>query len=326
MKRRELITLLGGAAAWPVATRGQQANVPVIGYLTLGSRVVAENSAEALFRKGLSETGYVEGRNIAIEYHFAGNEPDRLPGWVADLVRRRVAVIVAQGNAAAFAAKAATTTIPIIFGTGGDPVQNGLVASLNRPGGNVTGVTNLGAEVGAKQIGLMNELLPKPARFAVLVNPTSPNTELLTKEAQTAAAALGREIEVMTASNNREIEAAFTSIAQQRINGLVVSGNTLFLNRQVQLVTLAAHHRLPAIYNSRDAVEIGGLMSYGANNADVFRITGRYAGRILKGEKPADLPVQQATQFEFVINTQTARALGLTVPPTLLALATEVIE
>jgi putative ABC transport system substrate-binding protein len=323
--RRELIAL-AGATALSNPARAQQAPLPVIGYLTLGSAMGGENSSAAAFRKGLSEMGYTDGRNVAIEYYFAENEFKRLPAWATDLVRRRAAVIVAQGNAAAFAAKAATSTIPIVFGTGGDPVQTGLVASLNRPGGNVTGVTNLAAEVGAKRLGLLSDLLPGAARFGLLVNPTSPNADFLIKEAEAAVAGTGRRIEVLTASSSREIDAAFANVAEKKFDGLVINGNTLFNNRRVQVVTWAAHHRLPAIYDSRIDAEIGGLMSYGPNSADLFRKTGVYAGRILKGEKVADLPVERATQFEFIINMQTARVLGLTVPPMLLALATEIIE
>jgi len=326
MKRREFITLAGGAAAvWPLVARAQQPVVPIIGFLTLGSPEGAASSLAAL-RKGLSVTGYDEGRNMAIEYHFASNELDRLAEWVADLVRRRVAVIVASGNAAAFAAKAATTTIPIVFSTGGDPVQTGLVASLNRPGGNVTGVTLISAELSAKRLGLLHELIPDPGSFAVMVNPTSPNTEAVTKDVRTAASAIGRPLEFVSASTNHDIDAAFEWLAQRRVKALLVASNTLFSNRRVQIVTLAAHHHLPAIYGNREDAEAGGLVSYGSSVTDAVRQAGIYVGRILKGEKPADLPVVQSTTFEFIINLRTAKTLGLAVPPTLRALANEVIE
>jgi putative tryptophan/tyrosine transport system substrate-binding protein len=325
--RREFTTLLGGAiAAWPLAARAQQPAIPVVGYLYSGS---PEPTAHyiAAFRKGLSETGYVEGRNVAIEYRFAHNEIDRLPELASDLVRRRVAVIATPGGPyAVLAAKAATTTIPIVFSTGGDPVQSGLVASFNRPGGNVTGVASMNVELGAKRLGLLHELLPGAARFAVLVDPTSPAAESITTDAQAAASAVGRQIEVLTAGTNREIDTAFASLVQKRADAVLVGPHPLFNNRRVQIVTLAARHAVPTIYTNREFAEVGGLMSYGASQTDQFRQVGIYTGRILKGEKPADLPVMQPTRFEFVINLQTARTLGITVAATLLALADEVIE
>jgi putative tryptophan/tyrosine transport system substrate-binding protein len=324
MRRRDFVTLLGGAAAgWPLAARAQQPAMPVIGFLYPG---VPEASASqvAAFRKGLSEAGFVEGRNVAIEYRFAYDDNARLPELAADLVRRRVAVIAAPGSTAgALAAKAATTTIPIVFSTGGDPVQVGLVASLNRPGGNVTGIGSMNAELGPKRLGLLHELLPKAERFAALV---SARTSLSVPDLQAAASAIGLPIEFLPAATNRDIEMAFATLVQKRVDGLLVQPTPLFDNRRVQLVTLAAHHRLPTMYAFRDHVEAGGLMSYGSSAADRDRQVGVYVGRILKGEKPADLPVMRAVRFEFVINLQTARLLGIAVPPTLLATADEVIE
>jgi putative ABC transport system substrate-binding protein len=327
MRRRDFITLIGGAAAaWPLAARAQQAAMPLVGYLNSGS---PEQSAAdtAAFRKGLSEPGYVEGRNVAIEYRWAHNDYARLPELAADLVGRRVAVIAAlNATATALAAKGATTTIPIVFVNGSDPVQNGLVASLNRPGGNITGVTGMNVAIGAKRLGLLHELLPRAARFAVLVNPNNSSAEVQTEDMQKAATAIGREIEVFTAGTNRDIDAAFAAIVAKRHDGLLVSSDGFFSNRRVQIVTLAAHYWLPTIHSLREEAEAGGLMSYGPNRADEYRQAGIYAGRILKGEKPADLPVTRATKFEFVINLQTARTLGIEIPPTLLAIADEVIE
>ncbi len=300
--------------------------MPVVGYLYAGS---PEPSAiqVAAFRKGLSETGYVEGRNVAIEFRWAHNEIDRLPELAADLVRRRVAVIVTPGSVTpALAAKAATTTIPIVFSSGADPVQSGLVASLNRPGGNVTGFSTMSNEIGAKRLGLLHELLPGAARFAVLVNPNSPTAELQIKDAQAAASTIGRQVEILYAGTNSEIDTAFASLVQKRADALLVSSEGFFTNRRVQLVTLAARHAVPAIYHVREFAEAGGLMSYGPSQTDQWRQVGIYVGRILKGEKPADLPVMRPTKFEFIINLQTARLLGITVPPTLLAIADEVIE
>jgi len=325
-RRREFITLLGGgAAAWPIAARGQQAAMPVIGYLSVTAPEASQPFIAAL-RKGLSETGYVEGRNVAIEYRWAHNEHDRLPELAADLVRRQVAVIATSSTPAALAAKAATTTIPIVFSGGADPVQSGLVASLNRPGGNVTGLSSMNTDLIGKRLGILHELLPVAARFAVLVDPNAANAESTITDAQAAAAAIGRQIEVLTASSNREIDAAFASLVQKRIEVLLVSPHTLFFNRRVQLVTLGVRHAAPAIYPTREFVEAGGLMSYGSSVPDIQRQVGIYVGRILKGEKPADLPVVRPTKFELVINLQTARLLGIEVPATLLAIADEVIE
>jgi putative ABC transport system substrate-binding protein len=326
MRRRDFITLLGGAAtAWPVAARAQQRAMPLIGLLTLGTQEGATDFITA-FRKGLSESGFVEGRNVTVEYRFARNDSARLPEWAANFARRKVAVIVAAGYAAAFAAKGATTTIPIVFTTGGDPVQSGLVASLNRPGTNITGITNLASEVTTKQLGLLHELLPGAKRFAALVNPTSPNLEPLIRDTHSAAVALGLPVDILTASDIAGIDVAFASLAQSPPDALVVAGNTLFANRRVQIVTLATHQRLPTIGGGRVYAQEGGLMGYGTLGDDSDRQIGLYTGRILKGEKAGDLPVIQGAKFEFVINLRTAKAFGLTVPATLLALADEVIE
>ena len=325
--RREFAVLLGGAAAaWPIGARGQQAAFPVIGLLSGGS---PESTAHlvAAFRKGLSESGYVEGHNVAIEFRWARGQYDQLSELAADLVRRRVVAIVTPDSMpAALAAKAATTTIPIVFGTGGDPIQTGLVASLSRPGGNVTGVSAMNVEVVAKRFGLMHELIPAAARFALLVNPSNPLTEPTIKGVQAAASSIGRQLELLTANTNRDIDAAFATLVQKRTDALLIAGDAFFTNRLVQLATLAVYHRVPASYGIRDFVATGGLMSYGSRFTDMFRQAGIYTGRILKGEKPADLPILQPTKFELVINLQTAKMLGLTVPPTLLARADEVIE
>jgi putative tryptophan/tyrosine transport system substrate-binding protein len=326
MKRREFITLLGAAAAWPLAARAQQPAIPVIGFVYPG---VPELSAGivAAFRKGLNETGFVEGRNVTIEFRFGYNDKARLPELMADLVNRRVALIATPGSTpSALAAKAATTAIPIVFGIGPDPVEIGLVASLNRPGGNITGVSSLNAELGAKRLGLLHELLPSAARFAILVNPNNRNVESLTRDSQATASVIGRQVEVVAASSTRDINAVFVNLRQKGADALLVSPDPLLDSRRVQLVTLAAHHRLPTMYSFRENVEIGGLMSYGSSAADRDRQVGIYAGRILKGEKPADLPVLRAAKFEFVFNMQTATVLGLDVPSTLLARADEVIE
>jgi putative ABC transport system substrate-binding protein len=327
MSRREFITLLGGAAvAWPLSARAQQSTMPVIGYLGSESPDAFAGRLRA-FRQGLSEAGYVEGKNLAVEYRWAENQYDRFPALLADLVRREVTVIVAvTGTPPVFAAKAATTTIPIVFVTAADPVALGLVASLNRPGGNLTGVNSMNVELGAKRLGLLHELVPGAAPFALLVNPNYPAAASVITDVRAAAATVGRPIEVLTAGTNRDIDTAFASLVQKRADALLVSPNPLFFSRRVQIVTLAARHAVPAIYFAREFTDVGGLMSYGTNLLDQDRQVGLYAGRILKGEKPADLPVMRATRFEFIINLQTAKILGIDIPPALLAQADEVIE
>jgi putative ABC transport system substrate-binding protein len=321
MKRRTFIAGLGSAAAWPPVVRAQQAKLPVVGYLYAGSAAPTSHLAEA-FRKGLRQTGFIEGRDVVIEYRWADGDFSRLPELAADLVRRRVTVMAVPNAPAARAAKTATTTIPIIFFSGGDPVRNGLVASLDRPGGNATGVSSMNADLGAKRLGLLYEMLSQRVeRFGVLTLSGSVSAEL-----QAAAATIGRPLDIFTAGNSREIDTAFASIAQKRVEGLVVDNNIPFINHRVQLSTLAAYHRLPAIYPWRESAEAGGLISYGTSLSDLFRQVGIYTGRILKGEKAAELPVMQPTRFELVINLPTARALGIEVPPTLLAIADEVIE
>ena len=326
VRRREFITLLGGAAAaWPLAARAQQPAMPVIGFLSSSAPADRARFLTA-FRQGLRETGYVEGQNVAIEYRWAQDQADRLPDLAADLVRRQVTVIAAHDTPSSIVAKAATTTIPIVFASGGDPVKLGLVASLNRPGGNVTGVTFVAAELGAKQLGLLHELQPGAVRVGVLVDPNFALTQSFVSDVQAAALSIGKQIEVLEAPTGRDIDTAFASLAQKPIDALLVGPGPLLNNRRVQLVTLAAYHRVPAIYPLREVAEAGGLMSYGTSITDAYRQAGVYTGRILKGEKPADLPVMQSIKFEFVINLNTARAFGLSFPPGLLAIADEVIE
>jgi putative tryptophan/tyrosine transport system substrate-binding protein len=325
--RREFITLLGGAAAtWPVAARAQQAGMPVVGFLDPRS---LETTADRLraFRQGLKDAGYVEGENVAVEYRWGEGQFDRLPALAAELVRRPVAVIVAGGSAhSAFAGKAATTTIPIVFAVGEDPVKLGLVASLARPGANLTGVNFFNSEVTAKRLEMLRELVPAAARVAVLVNPDDTNMETTLRDVQSAARSMGLQIEVHKASTSREIDAVFATFEHERPDALIAEGSALFFGRRVQLVHLATLHKIATTYASRDFAVIGGLMSYGSNITDAYRQVGIYAGRILKGAKPTDLPVMQPNKFELVVNHQTARMLGLTVPPTLLASADEVIE
>jgi len=347
IRRRDVITLAAGAAtAWPLAARAQEPRLPVIGYLDAGAPETSANF-QAAFRKGLSETGYVEDRNVTIEYRFAKNDFDRLPQLAVDLIRRGVAVIAAASLGPALEAKAATPTIPIVFTTGSDPIQFGLVTSLNRPGGNVTGINSFGFDLGPKRLQLLRDLLPGASHFAVLYtgvltdryNTLPPCQQLRPigidpgrcespeiMDLRAAAADSGRPIRVVTATTDREIDAAFASLVQEGIDALVVATTTLSLSRRVPLARLATYHRIPAIYPWREHVEVGGLMSYGPNLADQYRQSGIYVGRILKGEKPSDLPVMRPTKFEFVINLQTARTLSIDVPPTLLAVADEVIE
>jgi putative tryptophan/tyrosine transport system substrate-binding protein len=326
MRRREFITLFGGAAAaWPLAARAQQPVLPVIGFLNPTSPDTLADRLRA-FRQGLKETSYVEGENVAIEYRWAEHQIDRLPELAAELVRRQVAVIATFGSVATFAAKAATTAIPIVFNTGDDPVRQGLVASLARPGGNLTGINFFSTELAAKRLELLRELVPAATRVAVLVNPTFPDAETTVRDLTAAARAIGWQIQVLNASNSREIDAAFATLVRERADALFVGPDPFFTSRRVQLILQAAHHRVPASYPGREFADAGGLMSYGANVADAWRQVGTYTGRILKGAKPADLPVVQASKFELVINHVMARMLGLTVPPTLLSTADEVIE
>jgi putative ABC transport system substrate-binding protein len=330
MQRRDFITLLGGAAAWPIAARAQQApTLPVIGYVYGGTADGGGNQTGA-FRKGLSEVGFTEGRNVAIEYRFADNDYNRLPELVADLVRRQVAVIATIGTPpAALLAKALTTTIPIVFGTGGDPVLQGLVASLNRPGGNLTGLSFMTSELGGKRLGLMRELLPGTLRLGLLVNSNSNSSAVVDsvyQDALVAATTLGWQVEALSAGSGPEIDAAFASLKQKQIEALLVNPSPLFLSRRVHIASAAMRYAVPAVYPDRQYAEAGGLMSYGPNVLEQYRQGGIYAGRILKGEKPADMPVMLPTKFELVVNLQTAKLLGIAVPPTLLALADEVIE
>ena len=326
MRRREFITLLGGAAAaWPLAGRAQQAAMPVIGFVSAG---LPDAPLIAGFRKGLNEAGYVESQNVTVEYHWLAGQFDRLPVLMADLAHRRVAVIATPaGILASQAAKAATTTIPIVFSVGEDPVKLGLVDSLARPGGNATGINIFNTEITAKRLGLLHELVPKASRIAVLVNPANaPIAETTLQDIPEAARALGLQIHIVNASTSREIEAAFAAVVREQADALFVASDIYFFSRRVQLATLAAHYRIPAAYSLREAVEAGGLMSYGADRADMYRQVGVYTGQILKGAKPAELPVLQSSKFEFVINAQTARLLGIEVPNALQLLADEVIE
>jgi putative tryptophan/tyrosine transport system substrate-binding protein len=326
MKRREFITVLGGAAAWPLAARAQQAVMPVIGFLTPTSPDTQADRLRA-FRQGLKETGHIEGENVTIAYRWAENQIDRVPELVADLVHRKVAVIATVGDHVALAAKVATTTIPIVFVTGEDPVRLGLVTSLARPGGNMTGVNIFVSEVVAKRLELLRELVPGVARVAVLINPAIfPSAESTLRDVAAAARVMGLEVQVFNANTGGEIDAAFATLVRERPDAIFVSGSPLFTSQRVQLVLLATRHAVPATYAGRQFPEIGGLMSYGANLADAWRQVGVYTGRILKGAKPADLPVVQASKLELVINAQAARVLGLTVPPQLLARADELIE
>ena len=318
--------MLGGAAAWPLAARAQRPALPVVGILGPQSLAASGHLLDAL-RRGLAETGYIEGQNVAIEYRLSEGHFDRLAEMAADLVRLQVSVIAAPGTLPARVAKAATQTFPIVFGVSDDPVKLGLVASLARPGGNATGVNFFGSEVNAKRLGLLHEVVPAAARVAVLVNPTNTtNTTSMLADVEPAARALGLQIQIYSASTSSEIDTAFAGLVRERPDALFLASDGLFSTRRVQLISLAARHALPASYASREFVEAGGLMSYGTSLVEMYREVGVYAGRILKGAKPADLPVAQASKFELVINVQTAKLLGLEVPPTLLARADEVIE
>jgi putative tryptophan/tyrosine transport system substrate-binding protein len=327
LQRRKFMSLLGGAAAvWPLAARAQQPSMPVIGLLDPRSPDAMADRLRA-FRLGLKDLGYVEAENVTIIYRFAEDQNDRLPELAAELVRRQVTVIAASATTAAPAAKAATTTIPIAFIAAQDPVRLGLVASLARPGGNLTGINFFSGELAAKRLDLLHDLLPRAVRVAVLVNPAdAANTASILRDVEAAARAIGLQVQVLNASTSREINAAFDNVGRDRPDALFVGANTFLNARRIQVVQLAAFHRLPAVYPTRDFVEVGGLMSYGTNVMDAFRQLGIYAGRILKGAKPADLPVVQSSKFDLVINAETARMLGLEVPPTLLARADEVIE
>jgi putative ABC transport system substrate-binding protein len=324
MKRRDFITLLGGAATWPVAARAQEPAMPVIGFLRSTSLADATDLVSA-FRQGLKEAGFVEGQNVAIEFRSAEDHPDRLPALVADLLRRPAAVIVGNNNSA-LAAKAATTTIPIVFVSGSDPVQDGLVANFNRPGGNVTGLSFLGGVLAAKRLELLRHLVPNATTFAVLVNPGNPFTVVERTDLQAAALALGLQLIILYASSDRDFETAFAAFVQRGAGALFVGGGAFLFSNRERIVALAARNVLPASYDTRESVMAGGLMSYATSISDAYRQAGIYTGRILKGEKPGDLPVMQATKFELVINLKTAKTLGLGVPASLLAIADEVIE
>jgi putative ABC transport system substrate-binding protein len=325
MTRREFVTLIGGAAAWPLAARAQQPTMPVIGYLS-GRSPEAEGPILAALRRGLEETGYLADRNIAIEFRFSDGQEDQLPSLAAELVRRRVAVLVATDRPSALAAKAATSTIPIVFASGLDSVELGLVASLNRPGGNATGVHAFSTELGPKRLELLRQVVPNAGTIAFVVNPTSATAARQVNELQTAAAALGQQILVLNAGNEKEIDEAFATIVERRVAAALYSATPLFQVRQDQLIALAARHAIPAMYEWREFVTAGGLMSYSTNRAEAFRQVGIYTGRVLKGANPADLPVMQTIRFEFVLNLKTAKALGIKISGDLLSVADEVIE
>jgi putative tryptophan/tyrosine transport system substrate-binding protein len=326
MRRREFIVGLGGAAAWPVVARAQQPALPVVGFLIPQSADEVYKNMTVPFLQGLKEAGYVEDQNVHVEYRYAENKFDRLPALAIDLIRRRVAVILAGGIDASLAAKAATTTTPVVFLSAADPVAMGLVASLSRPGANLTGSAILQAELAPKQLQLLHELIPNAALFGVLADPASPTTQFIITDLQAAAPALGLQLAVVDAGTDSDLEPAFASFSQQRVGAVLVGSSAFFNRRSEQLAALAARHALPAIYPFREFVLAGGLMSYGSSLGYGFRQVGIYTGRILKGEKPADLPVQQVTKTDLVINAQTAKALGLTIPETLLATADEVIQ
>ena len=324
MKRRTFISLLGGAVAtWPLAARAQR--MPIIGYLNAGSSD-SQSANLAVFRQGLADAGYVEGQNVAIEYRWSRDQPDRLPALAAELVGRKVTVLYAVSNAAAYAAKAATSTIPIVFLSGGDPLEIGLVASLNRPGGNATGVTLFLNELAGKRLELLRETVPNVAVIAFMVNPTNPRAKVNTSELQTAARVAGQEILLLNVGHESEFDAAFATLIQRRAGALLVDGDILFSDQRDRLVKLAAQHHVPASYQVRESAVAGGLMSYGPSLSDGHRQAGLYVGRILKGERPEDLPVMRPTKFELVINLKAAKALGLDIPATVIARADEVIE
>ena len=326
MKRRYFLALLGAAATWPLAARSQQKTIPVIGFLGIATAAVYAPWLAA-FRRGLADMGYIEGQNLSIEYRWAEDRVDQLPALAAELVGRNVDVIATTGGTAGvLAAKAATSTIPIVFSGGSDLVATGVVASLARPGGNITGISIMGAEMMPKRFELLSELLPEAKVVALLVNPSNPTTEPTTKDVQAAARAKGVQISILKARTEAEIEAAFDNLRDLKADALLVGADPLFNNRREQLVALASRHAIPAMYEWRESVDAGGLISYGPNFTNLVRQVGTYAGKILKGAKPADLPVQQPTKFELVINLKTAKALGLTIPPSILALADEVIE
>jgi putative ABC transport system substrate-binding protein len=326
MNRRDFITLLGGAAAWPMAARAQQQSMPVIGVLVIAPAMVEEKRM-ASFRRGLRESGYAEGQNVLIEYFHANNQYERLPGLAADLIRRQANVIVTPGSeSAAAAARTATKTLPIIFSVTEDPVKVGLVASLARPGNNATGVYLFSSELGPKRLGLLREIMPGAARIAVLANPNNPISEIGLQQVEEAARTIGLQLRVLNAADSRQIDAAFEIIAREHPDGLMLINDPLFTSRRTQIVILAARNSIPAIYTTRDYPEAGGLMSYATSMAEVYAQLGAYTGRVLKGANPADLPVVQSSKFELVINLQTARSLGISIPGTILARADEVIE
>jgi putative ABC transport system substrate-binding protein len=325
MRRREFIAGLGSAAAWPVVARAQQPTIPVIGYLNSRSRG-GDAPFTAAFRQGLSETGYVEDRNVAIQYRWAEDQYDRLPTMAADLVRRQVSAIVAGGNPAAMAAKRATSTIPIVFSIGNDPISSGLISSLSRPGGNLTGASNVNTELLPKRLELLHELVPNATVIAVLLNPTNAATETQLRDLQAAARTLGLQLHVLYASSEHDFDTVFATLVQLRAGALLIGAGAFFIGRSEQLAVLTVRHAMPTIFQYREFAAAGGLMSYGGNLTDAYRLVGVYTGRILKGEKPADLPVQQSTKVQLIINLKTAKALGLNIPETLLATADEVIQ
>jgi ABC-type uncharacterized transport system substrate-binding protein len=327
MRRREFITMIGGVAAWPLAARAQQPVLPVVGFVNVASPKGGYAPFLSAFLKGLSEAGYVDGQNVTIEYRWAEGRADRLPALVADLVQRRVTVIAATSTPGALAAKAANTTIPIIFEMASDPVRIGLVASLNRPGGNITGVTNANVGIAPKRLQLLHELVPTAGVMALLVNPANPTlAETNTKELQAAARALGLDLHVLNASNESDFDEVFAKLIQLRAGGLVIGPDIFFSSQSEQLAALGVRHAVPTIYQNREFAVAGGLLSYGADTADAYRLTGNYVGRVLRGDKPADLPVQQATKVELYINLKTAKTLGLNIPNTLIGRADEVFE